>query len=632
MLPLLSRTALTVASASGLLLLLRPYAGLEHDARLYFGQVLRHVGSPALAQDLFFAGGSQDAFSIYSVLVAQLYALLGVAHTHQGLVLLSLFASTAAVWGLLRRLGLGQAAGWGLVALAVLSPIYGGGRVFGILEPFLTARSFAEPLLVFGLWALLTGRLGLAAALQMLGAAFHPLMALPMLAVSWGVLVQGDRRWGWALLVLPLAGALAAAGVPPFDRLFKIYDPYWWALVTQAPQLVLANWSLSDWLTIATDVALLATARRLLADTAARRLLRALLACTMVLLAVSALGIDLLRSQLITQLQLWRVLWLTHLFALVLSPWLIGQLWRRGGFWRVSAAAAGLAVVSSHVSGDHGLAALAAWGLSSLVAWRGWPVSRSVIGLAVGAIAVLALGLSLLDVWTELGRLRWRPLAELRAWQIALALGTPVVAGAAFGALALAERRLLPSRWQLAPLLVPVVLLAFATWHWDRRSDLARAVEAARDAPLPRLFASLIPAQATVYWYDHLEATWGLLDRASHHARAQGAGLLFNRDTALLIGPRREAYRRIASERETCEIGAVLAKRPSDYARCDTPSVARLADLCAQTDRPDFLVFESRLPVDALAVWQPPQLAHDAPIAPRFHLYACRQFTAADPS
>ncbi|MFX7949498.1 hypothetical protein ABTK52_19180, partial [Acinetobacter baumannii] len=54
-------------------LLVRPYQGIVHDARLYGLQVLARVSPGAFHADLFLAYGSQDSFSIFSLIVRPLY-------------------------------------------------------------------------------------------------------------------------------------------------------------------------------------------------------------------------------------------------------------------------------------------------------------------------------------------------------------------------------------------------------------------------------------------------------------------------------------------------------------------------------------------------------------------------------
>lgn len=607
-------------AGAALLLLMRPYEGLQHDGLLYFGQALRRSQMPGLDADLFFVGGSQDSYSLYSRLVAPLFAALGPAVTNQALLLLGLLGMALGVALLLRRLGLSPA--WGVLALAVMSPMYGGLRKFGVTENFLTARSLAEPLLVASLLPLVQGRLALAAAVQLGAAALHPLMALPVLVVTWLVAAQRDRRW-LALALLPLAGLVAMAlGVPWMARWRTTYDPVWWELVsTSSTQLLLGNWTTADVATVLTDVAMLAVlGLSATLPPRARPVLLALVWATGALLLTHAVGTDLLRSTWITQLQPWRVLWLTHLLATVLAPALIARQWRQGGLWRLGAALLALACMCSHAGYDAGLIVLAAWALTCLAAARGVSASPGIVRLGVGVCGALLAAVCAWRVAFELERLYWRPPTWPALDAACHVLAAPVLAfSLAAGALWLARRA---PRCRSALAAGALAMFALSLTLWDRRGDLARFVESPPEtSPQARPFAALIPPRSSVYWPEQLGGTWGLLQRTSHYSRQQGSGMAFNRATAELIGPRRDAYAGIRQDLDACEASAALQGTPEMLAGCTLPTPARLHALCSGPVHPEFFVFERPLQTPPRAVWTHGRVT--------LHLYACTQFDAA---
>jgi hypothetical protein len=55
----------------------RPYFGIVHDARLYMVQALHALQPERFAGDLYFAFGSQDAFTAFSALDAPLIGAMG---------------------------------------------------------------------------------------------------------------------------------------------------------------------------------------------------------------------------------------------------------------------------------------------------------------------------------------------------------------------------------------------------------------------------------------------------------------------------------------------------------------------------------------------------------------------------
>ena len=103
--------------------------------------------------------------------------------------------------------------------------------------------------------------------------------------------------------------------------------------------------------------------------------------------------------------------------------------------------------------------------------------------------------------------------------------------------------------------------------------------------------------------------------------------MVFNRQTALIYGPRKESYRLITEDRERCTAGALLSRDRISLANCSMPSQARLETLCSQPDSPDFLVLPDRLKLQPLATWQPP-VKRDLPQT--FALYACSQLTTQE--
>lgn len=611
-----------------LLLFARPYNGLRHDAVLYFGQVLLNSRAPHLASDVFFVGGSQDAFSIYAPLVAPLYAALGLALSQQALLLLAWAGLAGALLALLRSLDTHAGVRlWGALAVAVLATSYGGNWVFGYAEPFLTARSFAEPLALGGLAALLNGRPAAAAALLLSAALLHPLMTLPVLVVAACLLAGQDRRWLWLLLALPAAALLLAlADLRPWHELLRTYDPYWWALVnTSNRQVLLANWRAGDWLNLALDVAVLCAAWRWAPPPRWRQLMAAVLVATTLLFAATALGADLLRLRLPTQLQLWRVHWIAHLLAQAMLPWLAWTLWQRGGFWRVSAASLGLAVASTQVDAGYAAPALSLWLLTTALAWRARRQSSStLVGVLVSIILLCAVGVTALQAASALEQIGWTSPTQALGAQAARLLVTPPVAAMLFAALlALGARGRAGRR---VALLFSMLLLAGAFATWDRRSDMALAIDT-QLRPLPA-FAERIPPHATVYWPGHLAATWALLERPSFFSGQQGAGLLFNRDTALIYGPRYSAFRRIEKATEDCMQGAFLAQDPVVLADCELPSRERLEEICQArgAEAPDYLVVRGHPWPTPLAQWQLPA-RRDPPAT--YALYACAQLRSA---
>lgn len=618
-----ARHALLLLAVAGWMLAAQPYRGVWHDGILYLGQALKASQVPGLAQDLFFASGSQDRYSVYARVVAPLYALLGPLTTHVLAVLLSWTLMAGAVWMLLRPLApRWQVASWGLLAFMVVSPIYGGGWVFGYAEPFLTARTVAEPLLLWSLVALLRARLLAVAGLQGAALLFHPLMALPVILATGCQLALQDRRWWWLLSALPLAMLAGAAGIAPWDGLLKRYDPAWWSLIGAVnAKVLLQNWPLQDWLTLALDLAVLLAVARLRPQDGWTRLLHAVVITNVALFTVALLFAEGLQLVLLTQLQLWRAHWIAHLFAVIVSPWLAMRLWSQGGLWPACACALALALLNAHVRGAHGLASAGLLVFTALLAWRMRKVSSSIRWLVCGCILLCIAGISVAQLRDVLVMQGWQnPLAGWGASAMML-LSFPTVAMAGFAALWLLAYRTRIG-WALAAA-ASVALFAFAAANWDQRPDLARAVESR--PPTPHPFAAHLPPQATVYWPGQLLPVWGLLERRSHYAPQQGSGMLFNRGNAMAFGARREQYRDINEDQAQCRQSALLLRDREALTSCNAPTLPRLAALCRSSDPPDFVVLPEHHAQSPLATWQAPA-RRDPPHT--FALHSCRQLAA----
>lgn len=232
--------------------LIRPYGGIVHDARLYSLQVVNHLEGGTYHEDLFLRYGSQDQYSLFSVLAAPAVHLLGV---HLGFLLLYLafnalfllaiqrFVETVIEDRVISTLS--------LLFIAVCPLFFGGLGIFQVHEPFLTPRLMAITLTLFGLVAGLNRRWLLAFLLGIGGLILHPLMAFPGLLVLSGLLafdLLGLRKFMVLAIGLGLAGLTVLAVEPIGLRLFGFMDEEWRTLIRRAsPYNFPSEWTWSDW-------------------------------------------------------------------------------------------------------------------------------------------------------------------------------------------------------------------------------------------------------------------------------------------------------------------------------------------------------------------------------------------------
>ncbi len=611
-------SAMAVLWIVALYLLCRPYRGVRHDAMLYFGQSLFHQSSSWLQHDLFFLSNSQDRYSLFSTLFAPVLQALGLSSA-EIVTLLALHALLLfAVWQL--TAGLATPVRWIALALVVVLPhFYAAGNRFGYGEPFLTARSLAEPFAVLALAAVLRGRRVLALLALAVAILAHPLMALPAGLIVWRLLCEGDRRWNWAALLIAPVVALAALDVGPFGALAHRYDWRWLDIVRQEDDYVfIGTWQLQDWQQVAFDLALLWLCARNPA-TPLGRLARVSIGVTIVCLLVSLLGADVGHNMLFTQLQLWRVTWISHLVAMLSLGPLLTSLWTRHDKGRLAVSLLLLAaiIISSTARTAWVVGALAF--ASVLLSESGFEVSRGFVRLGIGVCVVAAIGISGVEASAYYDQIQMGAESGLmigRASAIPAALPALMLALALIGLWPL----LRPTQASVvAGAAIGLVLLGLGGWQWDQRSDWTRYVEQHQGQSHP--FQAVIPPNAQVYWADDLLANWALLGRPSYFAEAQAAGALFSRETSFAVMSRLKTVSPLVMQSMECH-SLIATGRARGTMDC-RPADDAVRDVCHLTPGgPDFIMLTSPLTVPPAARWhfQPTDAA-----ATDYLLYDCNK-------
>jgi len=616
--------ALTVV---GLWMLTQPYSGLRHDAILYLAQALKWSRPEQFNQDLFFAFGSQDRYSAYALIFGPIFEYAEVGIVQPVMFGLCHAAFLAAVWRLLpSQLGLRQR--WlCLAALTLLRPSYGGLSIFSYCEPFLTARTLAEPL---ALWSLVCvhqqGRMWTAWLLVLLAGLMHPLMAAPAAICLWLMCCARDRRW---LVLLPLtAGAVAALallGKPPFDALLKQYPDDWWKLVAHNDQVLVKNWRNSDWAAITINFAVLMGAWRLYRP-GQRNLIPALLIGVGVMLAVVVLGSQVYRNVLITQLQLWRGLWMVRALAVALTPALLLAVARKGRAGLATACSLACVISMANLHWESAWIGML-WPALHLWIWR---TERSVsplmlkMSVAASALVILAIGVS------DYVQQRDTPAADANFLDFsALGIALIVYALPALACLMWLWR----AHWRTKATFVrttlawgmpasAAALMLAGAWLWDRRPPLERYMESHLHSPHP--FEAFVPAGTAVYWDNSLAAAWFVLKRPSYFSAAQGAGVLFSEATARAWDQRHQAFRPIGRRRVACEVFTILLNRlPDASLPCSALPEYEVRDACRMAPDLQFVVSAELYSRKPLAAWEVPD--DHGPFKTKY-LYACSSF------
>jgi len=583
----------------------RPFRGTRHDSIFYRAQALLQVQPETFLSDLFFAYGSQDQFSIYSSLYAWAADIAGWGLLSPVVLFACQLAFLVALILLLRELVPLALAALGLVVLAV-APYYGSYQIFSVGEPFLTARSIAEPLMLFAVLCMVKERYATSFGLSAIALLFHPLMALVGFGMLFVLFAERYRRLWWLLLVIPVAIVLGYLEVPLFQKLVLRYDDAWYEPLSYNLFVFPEYWRGQDWAKVVFDATILGLATRLARPDHAR-MLRALLLVAAVALLVTAVGAGIMRLQLVTQAQFWRAQWLAHLLACGLFPWIIWRLRDRGpALWL------GLTLILAGLSfrGQPTSVLVMVGGSIALVAalleWK--PSTGKFAGFVLLAalatfIAALANDLS---ITSHLSEISFSDSVQERTRRL---FGTPSLA------------LLLIAGCVIVALRVPRVVIVLAALGfgaalltWDQRSEWHRYLD---QSPVDQdhVFARHIPKNAQVYWVGELAPTWMLLKRPNYFSTSQASGILFNRATAIEFARREELTAELESQIAICHKLAPILKTCS-------PQPATLDALCRREGGPDFVILDWKF--DGLYIDQWRKVFSDEGLREHF-LYDCKQ-------
>ena len=600
-----------------LLLLRQPYRGVRHDALLYLGQTLAHLDPGWAARDLYFEFGSQDRFSLFSGLFQWPVALLGIHPAEMLMLTLGRLGSLLAVYWLassmapLRR--------WLAVAAVACLAHFFAGQMFSVLEPFVTARTLAEPLALLAVILLLRNRKGWAFLALLLACAAHPLVALSVGVAMWVYLIGEDRRWlAVAVLALPVI-LLAHWGVAPFGALLQIYDDDWWEVVAHInARSFVSTWHLPDLTLAAFELALLWFATRS-STTPLARFSRAACFASLAMCAVSFVAADIVHDVLLTQLQLWRALWVSHLMFVIWLPSLVLDQWQRGGTGRLAAIA--VCCVAPPIQGwaVYGWV-LAAWaGAALLASERHFKLDARTLRLAIAGTLLMGLAANGQLIWDQAFQASTHTRGSALSHVASIPFTLPALTLALFAAMWVGWRR--GSRVRAACIACVAALFAISIVQFDQRTPWTRFIEATHETP--PAFQSLIPVDKTVFWEDaRLEPIWFLLRRASFATPPQAAGVLFNRQTSMALLPRLPLLQPVTQLQEKCSLLEGMTQQGLHFQDCDTREEDFFRICIGQPVHADFLVTHLHYSRAPLAIWKFD--AHDGSQPVTYYLHDCK--------
>lgn len=556
---------------------LHPYYGIRHDSPLYLGQALLAMKPEIFKQDLFFAYGSQADFTILPSLLGWLCARWHPADAFLALTALALLMFLGASLLLTRQLFGPRWGYWAVLSLLIFPAVYGGLWIMSYAESFLTGRTLAEPVVLLVLWAYFRRHYAWASVLFLLAALVHPLQALGGLMVVWSHLVIQRRAW-LHLLWLPALAVLASyAGVSHLAFLTARYDSEWFEWVKGPNQLTfLSNWSLVDWIFMATDVFLVSLWIRS-GDEPRKGVACAALLAVAIGFVTSYVGYEVLQFVFLGGLQLWRVDWLLHWLAMASIPALLYVQWQKTGpksiefLSLITIVALG---TQNRISPDMGKIVFVLIPLY----WF-WPRIQSRIGPGLVRALLFSMPFALM-----VAMLKFLQQANER-YHASWHLGTPLtvhymlLSNPAIGGLVVCGLLYLFyrwPRWQVLGAVLVLPALAFSLSIWDRRSEWTLELERSRGDASE--FGLELEPNAKVFWSNELLAPWLVLRRPSYYSGQQTAGILFNRETAREVMKRNADLNALNSDLEHCKSQKKISNEAGDET-CNVHGVA-ISRLC----------------------------------------------------
>lgn len=603
------------------------YSGNWHDDVLYAAQALQKIYPERFIGDMFFIGESQDDYSVFGHAFALLIRALGL-ETATVLGLLAGHLAWIATAAMLARRLIPMPFHWLGLALLVIYPRYYDGpqRSIAYAEAFLTARTWAEPLVILAIALLISGRRRTALAALVVATVIHPIMAFPGLLLAFYVLASA-RVSMWATLAgFTLAIVAPWIGPASLQGLLGLMEPDWYAIVSaRSPIVFVTHWGIADLLEPA-FVVIAAAGTVLIGEPRLRRIAMALAAMLACGLAIAWIAVQ-WPVVLVLQMQALRVWWLAKAMGLLLGIGLIAHQWQSGAEGRLFA----LAMLASFLAVDgYGVSAPIAAAALVLVRWHrlrrpssvplpshivwGLRVAITLIFVEWAWLRLLAIGLTIdgLIAAATHTTVTWRGwlggLSDL--FQIAaivsIALITLVLSGqgkrtATIGIAAFLSILASGAAWQ--------------TWNrnaWGTPRDQAPTVA-------PELAAIARHHQLIYFEGGHVEL-WLRLHRASYGSNQQAAGIVFSREMAL------EARRRLLNITLLNARDGYFARHP-DHAmsRPRAATASALRHVCA----------DARLDLVILGLPVPGVEEHSSFPArygsSRHHAYECRRIRALGP-
>jgi hypothetical protein len=611
-------TGASIAFILSCILYLRPYHGIRHDSILYLGQALLTLNPIQMQGDLFFVYGGQANFTIFPYIFGELLRQFPAGDTFATFTLVGMVMFSLASWALACKVFPVRFHFWCVVAVLVMPAGYGARYIFAFAEPFLTARTLAEPLALLAVAAALGGRWAGCALALVVGFVLHPLQTIPAVTVAFLIAIKVNGRVRYVGVAAALLLLLSLTNESWRTSALLVFDAEWLEWASDAsPYAFFLKWRAADWCHLLTDVFLVVLTARI-RDERVKTVARLLLLVTSTSLCATFIFADVLNLVFPTGLQFWRALWIFHWFALASIPLHIARLYGAGVAERPRLTML-LAIII--IGAPIGSASTPWPALPIMALYVLWPYFRHQIGSVVAKALVIALCLGV-----ALHFMRFAILmlatgsvgAEAAGYPPAIfVIGRhPLVVGAIVIMAHYAwSRSGVRQRQALAAAMMMATLPGLASW--DSRDVQQRFLELSQG--YNRAFGQELLPGGQVIWTDHLLPTWLVLNRPNYLSAWQMSGLLFSRKTAEEAEARAKVLESFGKAHVACMSSRSIMPNTDE---CPI-SQDVLKETCRGAQgKLSYVVMPYLLESGSVGMWSIPAAANGAgPIT--YHLYPC---------
>ncbi|PKN38435.1 MAG: hypothetical protein CVU62_06205 [Deltaproteobacteria bacterium HGW-Deltaproteobacteria-2] len=599
----LKQSAVVVSILASLWLLKHPYNGIWHDGVIYTFMALKDLYPDVFASDLFIKFGSQGSYTIFPQIYAILIKSFGIYKSALVLTVFSQLLWIFAAVSLFRTFVKEKELCISLAILFFMRAYYGGFNCFQYAEPFVSPRIFSEALCILGVASIIKGRHITSAVLFFISFLIHPLMTLGAGFIVYVYLLLTYPR---VLFSAPiLVAAIFFLGIfktEPFAGIFRVIPPEWHQIISvRSSFMFLTQWPLNSWAELFFSISITAAAC-LFSKGVMRRLFFCAIIGACCGMLVNIIGGELLRLELIMQIQAWRSLWFLQFISALGATVLIINFLKLGenrlllcSFFVLTWYTLSLGVISFGITLIFLYLCVQASrdDLPPVKILR--PVAFLIIVIVIIINIILPDVINMIRIFIK-NDFHITLSSQLTEYAL-LNLFLPLV--------------LLPVifffyyHWGKSPSLkiafLSFAVLIFSLAVWDHQSPWSKMLE--RNQDNAAFFRDILPQNATILWDASTELAWFGARRPSYISAHQGSGVVFYQKTAIEYARRINVILPLMDENplQSKEIGRKLgwgldkAKFKSNYSR-----------VCRNTEELDYIVSTVDIPGRTIAHWRSP--------------------------